>query len=907
MQKSLSFSKGITTSPSDLLSDDTELSASRDLIFRNGEMQPLRQAAAFGQTDHRLLYIHKGADYANAITYDGTNLYWGALKSVNGRIPDKKPLYDIGNVSDITSVGNTLVVATDKGIHYILYKEGKYIDLGTELPRPEFRFWLESKSLSNPIKKSDYISFQDYMKTDTCQAFYTSNNELCKIEYVNPGRDDNSGVQKSSKTINSGTPDTSKTLTYRGYCARQSKTSEINTASNALVALHLAEVKKENLFAFPFFVRFALRLYDGSYTRISSPVLCLPSIHNNVALIPMGADNRPSTQQVGYFVPSISQASLWFKASVNEADKWSDIIKDCVIFASDEEMQFNIDGDWGFYQPHDLMNTYIHDSIVGSAYSYFGKWSYKITRSYSFGTTTSFETDGYLTSVIMPAKMKTEEQIIESLSKKGAFYKLLEFPFSSINKYANGIETTKLINDDVVTNLTEQEQLGVDDYMGWTTISASKLYAYNSRINALGIRRKPYSGFNHFVAVKPSTSDPISYYVRLSKTAGEVWIKGSMFCDVRCAMLSWFFYPDPNAKEVLFYDESTQKGISALLQNHPRLNGAYLMQKLPDGTLPVLTNISKPVVNEDYYELLDSQIFTSVVNNPFVFQASGDNTVGTGSILGIAANTEPISQGQFGQYPLIVFTTEGIYGLSVNSEGLYSASYPISREVCNNPESITPTGNVVYFTSDKGLMAVSGGTVRCVSPQLSGANPPYSDATDSFLTFVRNAFLAYDYRDSLLFIYNVSYDYAYVYNLLDGTFATVSLGTKSIQRSVSNYPDTLLQDADNNVYSFSKIPVAQDDTQTYSGTFTTRPLKLGSSIQLKTIHQIVHLFNSADGTLTLNVYASNDCRNWTELHSLHGKPWKYYRFRYNLTNISASDTFAGTVIDFAPRFTNKIR
>lgn len=903
MQKSLSFSKGITTSPSDLLSDDSELTASRDLIFRNGEMQPLRQAATFGQTDHKLLYIHKGADYTNAITYDGTNLYWGALKSVNGRIPDKKPLYDIGNVSDITSVGNTLVVATDKGIHYILYKEGKYIDLGTELPRPEFRFWLESKSLSNPIKKSDYISFQDYMKTDTCQAFYTSNNELCKIEYVDPGRDDSSGVQKSSKTINSGTPDTSKTLTYRGYCARQSKTSEINTASNALVALHLAEVKKENLFAFPFFVRFALRLYDGSYTRISPPVLCLPSIHNNVALMPMGANDRPSTQQVGYFVPSVSQASLWFKAFVNEADKWSDIIKDCVIFASDEEMQFNIDGDWYFYQPHELMNAYIYDCIVGDAYSCFGKWSYKITHSSSF----SSQTDGYLTSVIMPAKMKTEEQIIENLSKKGVFYKLLEFPFSSINKYENGIETTKLINDNVVTNLTEQEQLGVDDYMGWTTISASKLYAYNSRINALGIKRKPYSGFNHFVAVKPSTSQPLSYYVSLSKTAGEVWIKGSMFCDVRCAMLSWFFYPDPNAKEVLFYDESTQKGISAQLQNHPRLNGAYLMQKLPDGTLPVLTNISKPVVNEDYYELLDSQIFTSVVNNPFVFQASGDNTVGTGSILGIAANTEPISQGQFGQYPLIVFTTEGIYGLSVNSEGLYSASYPISREVCNNPESITPTGNVVYFTSDKGLMAVSGGTVRCVSPQLSGTNPPYSDATDSFLTFVRNAFLAYDYRDSLLFIYNVSYDYAYVYNLLDGTFATISLGTKSIQRSVSNYPDTLLQDSDNNVYSFSKIPVAQDDTQTYSGTFTTRPLKLGSSIQLKTIHQIVHLFNSADGSLTLNVYASNDCRNWTELHSLHGKPWKYYRFRYNLSNISASDTFAGTVIDFTPRFTNKIR
>ena len=77
--------------------------------------------------------------------------------------------------------------------------------------------------------------------------------------------------------------------------------------------------------------------------------------------------------------------------------------------------------------------------------------------------------------------------------------------------------------------------------------------------------------------------------------------------------------------------------------------------------------------------------------------------------------------------------------------------------------------------------------------------------------------------------------------------------------------------------------------------------------RFKTIHQIVHLFYSADGTLKLRVYASNDCRNWVELHSLHGKPWKYYRFSYTLANISASDTFAGTVIDFAPRFTNKIR
>ena len=147
MQKSLSFSKGITNTPSDLLSDDTELANLRGFIFRNGEIQPIRQAIKFAQIPYKLIYVHKGADYSNAISYDGDNLYWGALDVDKGTIGQNDDKFPIGKVSDITSVGNTLVVATDKGIHYILFNEGKYTDLGTELPKPEFRFWLESKSL----------------------------------------------------------------------------------------------------------------------------------------------------------------------------------------------------------------------------------------------------------------------------------------------------------------------------------------------------------------------------------------------------------------------------------------------------------------------------------------------------------------------------------------------------------------------------------------------------------------------------------------------------------------------------------------------------------------------------------------------------------------------------------------
>lgn len=896
MQKSLSFNKGITTSPSDLLSDDTELSASRDLIFRNGEIQPLRQAATFGQTDHKLLYIHKGADYANAITYDGhDNLYCGTLS--DNAITEDKGTFSVGMVYDISSVGNTLVVATANGLHYILFKEGSYIDLGTELPTYRFDPQFPAATMDE-LGETTPCAMDDFVDVKYYKANYNSNGIF---------------ISYSEGSAVAGKYD------FIGYTpkADAQKEDDLRNAIQGHVAARIARVKEKNFFAFPFFVRCALRLYDGSYARITAPIACYPTISYNCRFTPAlySKDKGKYEETPGviglpvYFIYHIYYAPLQYRITeAKDFSDWKDIVKEFVVFASDDVIPFELEGKYNFLLPNKAHYMPFVNLIANPA---------TINGSSAFTGDYEFTNSDYKARCVLYPTYKSENQIIDELIGKSQFFKLFSVDIGSANIVSNENESNSnyvqpYIAPHVVSNLTSQEQLTIDDYYGWTKMIPQKVIAYNGRINMIGVKRKPFDGFPFLTCagVEQSSNNNkrrISYYVKINTTA-KTCVKSTSPMSQRYSNTadSWFFYPDPNAYEVVVYDEYG-KGKAIALKRHPMLNGAYAFQRLPTQERLRGWQDMTPPTPTSSYELLDSQIFTSVVNNPFVFQASGDNTVGTGSILDIAANTEPISQGQFGQYPLIVFTTEGIYGLSVNSEGLYSASYPISREVCNNPESITPTGNVVYFTSDKGLMAVSGGSVRCVSPQLSGANPPYSDAMVSFLTFVRNAFLAYDYRDSLLFIYNVSYDYAYVYNLLDGTFATISLGSKRIQRAVSNYPDTLLQDADNNVYSFSKIPVAQADTQTYSGTFTTRPLKLGSSIQLKTIHQIVHLFNSADGTLKLRVYASNDCRNWVELHSLHGKPWKYYRFSYTLSNISASDTFAGTVIDFAPRFTNKIR
>ena len=351
-------------------------------------------------------------------------------------------------------------------------------------------------------------------------------------------------------------------------------------------------------------------------------------------------------------------------------------------------------------------------------------------------------------------------------------------------------------------------------------------------------------------------------------------------------------------------------GIRVKLSQHPMLNGAYAFVSLPSND-EISGNVAAPTVNANAYETLDSQIFTSVVSNPFVFEASGDNTVGTGKILGIVANTEAVSQGQFGQYPLLVFTDEGIYAMSVNSEGLYSSIHPISREVCNNADSITPTDKVVYFTSEKGLMATSGGEAICVSGQLSGGkNRGLPSSFLPFKNFLENCLIAYDYKASLLRIFNKNTSYHYVYNMVDKIFSISHNYTSSkifCRTVASNYPDNLVQFDDSTVYSLTNIPLAEDDTNDYDCIMTTRPLKLGGSTILKSLRGLKHLFDSDTGTVSVTVYGSNNGKDWIALKSLFGKPWKYFKLEYSFKNFKASDSFAGSIIETQSRREDKIR
>ena len=140
-RQTLSFSKGMTNVPSDLLSDDSELLESDGFIFKDGEMKAVQRPVSIGNIDFTLMYIHKMADFKCLIAKIEHSQSIACYRMNGGQIDmDSMQSFSIGEPLDIKSVGNTLVCTTENGIHYLSFKGGKYKDLGTDLPTPVVSF-----------------------------------------------------------------------------------------------------------------------------------------------------------------------------------------------------------------------------------------------------------------------------------------------------------------------------------------------------------------------------------------------------------------------------------------------------------------------------------------------------------------------------------------------------------------------------------------------------------------------------------------------------------------------------------------------------------------------------------------------------------------------------------------------
>lgn len=886
---------GFSETPSDYESPDGDLASSLNLVNEDEAISPVFSPSQLFTLDDgdKVAYIHVNTNYEHYIIQSGKSLYWfdGSI------IPAPSPFHFSttqnsskliatldSDILEVKSIGNVLVVLTAKGLHHILWKDSNYKNLGSHIPELDIEF--SSYSLMLP------------------EDWYTSSKVELKGEYP---RNESTGFLEITSPVKL-TEEDQKTVTE---------------AVLAIVNKAVQKYTNKGAFIFPFFIRYAYRLYDGNTYMASAPILFTAS-YDTCPYTPYTYNGDVYLFQgnlgvcgLSYCLPKANQLS--------ELLEWKDIVSSVVVFISLPIYNYNQSGTCEYFVPKDY---YKHFTPMQQG------------------------------SVLLELPAFDDANSVEAnIVSNANFYLFREF---SLDDLKAGVVTKIEPKEGYLNSLAAREKL-VDDYQTHDTLISRYAFNYNSRLNLANISRKLFQGFAPELCNKKMISNDynIAYraYIHINSDQGVIvtQVDESVYYMDSTAFPYWYYYPDARAFKVVlvglyvglnYQDPDNDKRIvyELPLTQHDFLNGAYYFSF--DKPSPVFTyndgdyhledevpESCKPLYETNTTVFLPNKIYTSEVNNPFYFPTLGINTVGTGNILGICAAVKALSQGQFGQFPLYAFTDEGVWALEVSSEGKYTAKQPVTRDVCINNNSITQIDTAVLFATDRGIMLIQGANSQCISDILNSKHSFNVDDLPNlksilgnevasqldfipFSDFIKNCRMLYDYTHQRIFVYNVAQSYSYVYSLKSKKWGIVH---SNIQESINSYPNALAlclkQVAEgittNTVVDFS---VDDDAIENMQCVLVTRPLKLDAPDLLKTVGVIIQRGQFRHGSVKTILYGSRDLFNWHYIYSsqdhylrgFSGTPYKYFRVVL-ICDLKHDESIFGCTVSFTPRFINQPR
>lgn len=915
MTKEIKFS-GYTEQPSDYSCPDGSLSLSLGLLQDSGgAMQPLLPPKTLLTlpSGMSVVFIHKTASFTHYIVRGNANsLLWldnsdgsltsdGAAAQLKATSPSHS-LHGFGAavLRQLAAVGNTLVVIASDAMHYFLWEtdtEG-YLYLGTHLPELAISFGLQGK-----VKHSDTFT-----------------------------------LPKSGD----------------GF----------NTAVLAQVNKFIAENQTgSGRFILPFFVRYAYRLYDGSLTMHSAPVLMAASagVAPNI-ICEKTADSGFGDCQVVAVRSFLDYAAE--AAGVQRLEKWGDIVSSVDIFISQPIYTYDQSGtcepataafDQGDGDLKVCYSVYHQNDQRGSTATtrlYYQKkslyWSLRLE-----GREVE---DGKLKyQYYIPLPRKSDEKVREEIRNCSLFYLLKSIKPGQLAT----TRTTMEIEDDYLGSLANREVM-TDDYDSHDSLVPMVAFTYNSRLNIAGIRKSLYGGYPsmslteytdghiHYgpdtgTSLEGGSTSSLQVLVYIRQDGRDIVVANKFEGTVSLKFLPiYLYYPNTNAyKAAIHFFQGTDQYIEVPLERHNGLNGAFYFNgwQSPDETA------AATAATETNYEAsadttvsVPAKIYTSGVGNPYLFPLSGINTVGTGEIMGLCAATRALSEGQFGQFPLYAFSTDGVWALEVSSTGLYSAKQPVSRDVCNNPASITPLDSSVLFATDRGIVHLAGSQTECISEDIDSDAPfavpslpkakeliavlnglaadggasatlPSGFAAPPLRTFLADARFIYDYAHRRVIVFSPSCEsYAYAYSLRSRCWGMMMLPC-GLSHPLNSYPEALAMDNGGGLVSFSRYGAS---SQCFL--LVSRPVKLDSPDILKTIDTVILRGVFQKGHARQALYGSRDLLHWALLWSsadqylrgFSGTPYKYFRLAA-VGRLDAGESLYGCTVSFYPRLTNRPR
>ena len=907
MNKDIKYS-GISTVPSDYDCSDGEMASLLNLIPEDGGLKPIQppKLVLRQEAGAKVLHIHKTSDFLHYIILrkaqtSTSQVVWVAEE---GSAPRKLITEDF-KVHSVTSLGNTLIMLTDKGMRYWLWKPDKndYHYLGNHIPELPISFGLQGEMRSTDMFRIDFKPLLGQMKFTPDRKSYISWDEFTDEE-------------------------------------KKQVTSQVLAKVNKFI---FDNSTNDGKFIYPFLVRYAYRLYDGETLAMhSAPVLMVCST-GCAPIVPYEAIENDGNRYIHARLRVVGMCHTLDYAVLSEQAlsvlrNWSDIVKSVDIFVSKPIYTYDQNGQCDRFYNYDEFGESLwgysickHTNQKADLSKYPLRYQEKnlgLLYQMTFKPNNLNERHGG----VLGLPTKNADTVKEDIRNTSNFFFLQSINLDALTTSRTKIEIPKeylrsLVNREVMT----------DDYDSHDTIIPKYAFAYNKRLNVANIDKVLFDGFNTQSVLcftdgnvlpqfTPSTladgTVPLTMYIFIRQGGREFIVKPDVGAIGNGASPLFLYYPNRNAYKAI-YRRGTQGSFREVrLEPHSFLNGAFYFDGWGDA-IQDITGEATPT--SDNRVTLQNVVYTSVVDMPFYFPVTGVNSIGTGEVMGICSAVKPLSQGQFGDFPLYAFTTDGVWALKLNADGTYSGRQPVTRDVCINPESITQIDNSVMFVTDRGIMNIAGSQVECISEILSGlsfldigalpciekigSSIGLSKSDFDFMNyhdFMKRCSIIYDYRGQRIIAYNPEYIYALVYSLKSHKWGMM---TSTIAGGTNAYPDAVAILHNGQIVNFSDKGEGH-----YRGIVVTRPMKLDNPDVLKTAGTVIQRGQFRNGHVSSVLYASRDLFNWNMvwsstnhyLRGFSGTPYKYFRVVL-LCDLEEDENISGCSVQFVPKLTNRPR
>ena len=904
---------GLTNSPSDYDCQDGELATCLNLINEDGALHPIHQPVVAEQNItlpnnscsiryvHNVTHENKNHSHyiVNCTNSSPYSWYW-TEKGGDGTHHE----LNLGNfkVNSVTAIGNIICFVGDKNILYA--------------------FW----------NKDSYSIFN---KNAFNYTFSVTNTSGVEVDAIAQLGDD---FQGCFLTPSFGSQD------YGNLIFEGTKPNGTKTIWNAIDSM-INKAMSENgntYFKYLVFGVVALRLYDGTYSNISNLFVLCPKDNINNSFY-YNAD----------------------KETIKNTEYYKFVRASGYIHRHQINVQLDLTGIEDFVQGVDVFLTKGTDFLL-------------LDKGYD---TTSTETVNNL--------KKRKGTITFERLKKSALYREFDNLTFYHSIYITKEDLGK--NIDLLNVQGTEESLSLAD-MGRTSIGSSCAIAYNNRLHLANIQNYINDIFSpnpiyKFELNSSGTSFPVEKintilgnYMDVPLTDEGWYDYGKMNTDtaeviaiidnkyyykatVQYPLNPIFVVPFQDAKSVKLYikhkgklvDEigfrnislhqsetfgmsyyifNAENGIFSFMQKYELSNNGGVLTRRQGDTF---TSTSSKFYDEASQkcdsdgakiEQLTSLIKVSEAENPLVFPAKNSVQVGSSVISALAANTRPISEGQFGEAPLYAFTDEGVWVLMLGEEGTYVARQPANREICSNPNGILQIDDAVLYPTNRGIMMQQGRNSICITDQLDGCPFNFMEmkyakqiiATNQtgsgeisyirFKDYLKSADMIYDYYNNRIIVFNPNQAYAYVYSLKSKMWGTMK---NVFNKRVNIYPESYATNKEGKILN---VYVEEP----YSNTpyfLCSRPLTISDKEVYKTIFTCIargYFRKGTNGKCAIVLYGSNNLFDWyliktsinEYLRGIAGSPYKYFRVAL-IGNLATNESISGLSAEFQERLQNKLR